>query len=66
MAHSRHIEFAKATAVCVNLAIDGIEGDIRKELSVTSGEAADTLKRVLERLKKRRIVVDELAPIGNA
>jgi hypothetical protein len=66
MAHSRHAEFARVAAVCVNLAIDGIEGDIRKELDATSGEVADALVRLLDRLKKRRIVVDQIEVAGTA
>ena len=66
MSHARHAEFARATAVCVNLAIDGIEGDIRKELGATTGEVADALVRLLDRLKKRRIVVDQIEAAGNA
>lgn len=68
MAQPRHAEFARVTAVCVNLAIDGIEGDIRKELeqSATSGEGAEALKRILDQLKKRRISVDLFEAAGNA
>ncbi len=68
MSQARHAEFARVTAVCVNLAIDGIEGDIRKELeqNATSGEGAEALKRILDQLKKRRIVVDNFETVGTA
>lgn len=58
-------EYTKAAAICVNLAVDSIEGDIRKELTAATGDAADTLRRLLEKLKSRRISLGELDALGS-
>jgi hypothetical protein len=60
-----HAEHARVTAICVNLALDGVEQDIRQELSRTTGETANALQRVLAKLKERRIDGDELKSAGN-
>jgi hypothetical protein len=52
-----HAEYTKAAAVCVNLAVDSIEGEIRKELNKAAGEAAEVLRRLLHKVKLRRIDV---------
>jgi hypothetical protein len=60
-----HAEHARVTAICVNLALDGVEEDIRQELSRTTGEAASALHRVLAKLKERRVDGDEMKSAGN-
>jgi hypothetical protein len=60
-----HAEHARVTAICENLALDGVEQDIRQELTRTTGDAASALQRVLARLKERRIDRDELKSAGN-
>ena len=64
MARKNHAEHARVTAICVNLALDGIEADIRSELNRTSGEAAAVLRRVLTRLRERRVNGNELEITG--
>ena len=64
MARKNHSEHARVTAICVNLALDGVEADIRRELTQTKGEAATALQRVLSRLRERRVTGNELNAIG--
>jgi hypothetical protein len=62
-----HAEYTKA-AVCVNLAVDSIEGEIQKELNNAEGEAADVWRRLLQKVKSRRIDVAafDKSATGNA
>ena len=53
-------EHARITAICVNLALDGVEADLRDALDRSSGEAAAALRQVLQKLKERRVKGDEL------
>jgi hypothetical protein len=55
------MEHAKATAMCVELALGGVEADIEKELGASTGVVADTLRRVLDRVRERRQCVSDLA-----
>lgn len=55
-------QFAKATSICVNMAIDCVEADIRKELVVAKGDAVELLKRLLVKLRTRRLVDDLAKP----
>lgn len=64
MARKNHSEHARVTAICVNLALDGVEADIRQELSKTTGQSATALQRVLTKLKARRVNGDELNAQG--
>jgi hypothetical protein len=50
---------SKETAICVELALDAVEGDIRAELEANNGTPTDALKRVLEKLRERRKVVEQ-------
>lgn len=61
-----HSEYTKAAAICVNLALDSIEGEIRKELSRAGGDSAETLRRLLDKLRLRRIDVNALRPVGSS
>lgn len=64
MARKNHAEHARVTAISVNLALDGVEADIRQELDSMSGEQTPALLRVLEKLKDRRLRSDFFASIG--
>lgn len=58
---ARHVEHAKATAICVELALGGVHADIQKELESSTGPVAEALRRVLERVKERQKCVADLA-----
>jgi hypothetical protein len=66
MARKNYAEHARVTAICVNLALDGVEADIRDELEHATGEAAHALRRVLARMKKRRAAEDQPESAGIA
>jgi hypothetical protein len=65
MARKNHSEHAKVTAICVNLALDGVEADIREELDHITGESAAALERVLAKLRERRVTGQELRATGS-
>jgi hypothetical protein len=58
---ARHAEHARTTAICVELALGGVHADIQKELEASTGQVAETLLRLLERLKERQKCVADLA-----
>lgn len=64
MARKNHAEHARVTAICVNLALDGVEDDIRAELDGMSDAEASALLRVLAKLNERRVRGDVLKPVG--
>lgn len=64
MARKNHAEHARVTAICVNLALDGVEADIRQELDSMLGEQTPALLRVLEKLKDRRLRSDVFTSTG--
>ena len=64
MSGKNHEEHARVTAICVNLALDSVEADIRDELEQITGDAAATLRRVLVRLKENRVAGSELKATG--
>ena len=43
MAVKNHAEHARVTAICVNLALDSVEADLREELDQVADEAAAAL-----------------------
>ena len=51
MAQRNYAEHARVTAICVNLALEGVEADIHHELERATDEAALALRRVLARMK---------------
>jgi hypothetical protein len=55
MTKRSYAEHARVTAICVNLALDGIEQDIREELEAATGRSVEPLRRVLTKLKHRRL-----------
>lgn len=54
-----HVPYARETAICVDLAYDTIEEDIRAELELTSADASKVLIRLLDKLRDRRKVLDQ-------
>ena len=62
MAGKNFSDHARVTAICVNLALDGVEADIREELERVTDEAALALRRVLVRMRQRRVAGDVTAP----
>lgn len=64
MTRKSHSEHARVTAICVNLALDGVEADLQEELNRSGEEAATALRRVLDKLRHRRVKRDELTAAG--
>lgn len=64
MTRKNHAEHARVTAICVNLALDGVEADIRQELDSLLGEQGPALLRLLEKLKDRRLRSDVFTSTG--
>jgi hypothetical protein len=64
MAGKNYEEHARVTSICVNLALDGVEADLREALDQANDEAAAVLRAVLEKLRQRRIQQNELEPTG--
>jgi hypothetical protein len=54
---TRYKPHSKETAICVELALNSVEADIRAELEKSGGSAADALNRVLEKMRERRKVL---------
>jgi len=54
---ARYREHSKETAICVEMALNTVEDDIRNELETSGSQAADALNRVLEKLRERRKVL---------
>lgn len=55
------LEYAKATATCVNMAVDSIESELEREIEAASQETARVLRRLLNRVRQQRIEVEKLA-----
>jgi hypothetical protein len=66
MAIRNFADHARVTAICVNLALDQVEADLREALEVASMEAAVALRRTLERMRERRISPDGILADGPA
>lgn len=54
-----HVPYARETAICVDLAYDAMEEDIRAELELASAESSKGLTRLLDKLLDRRKVLDQ-------
>lgn len=54
---SKYKAHSKETAICVELALNTVEADIRTELERTGGLAAEALNRILEKMRERRRVL---------
>lgn len=59
------LDYARAAALSVNLAVDSVEVDIRKELEIASGETAEALSRLLAQLDKKRIDAEKFNLVGS-
>ena len=55
MVTKNHMAHARVTAICVNLALDAVEADIRRELDNFPGDGSEALSRVLTKLNDRRL-----------
>lgn len=53
-------EHARVTAICVNLALDAVEADIRNELLTASPAAFAPLQRLLKAINERRVSNQEM------
>lgn len=60
---SKHAPYARETALCVDLAYEAMEGDIRTELEAANDASRDALIRVLERLRGRREVLADFTQL---
>jgi hypothetical protein len=54
-------EYAKATATCVNMAVDSIEAELERELEMASQETARVLRRLLCRVRQQRVETESFA-----
>lgn len=59
-----HSDHARVTAICVNLALDSVEEEIRQEITTASASTAEVLERVLAKVRYRRIAGDEIKAAG--
>lgn len=64
MARKNHSDHARVTAICVNLALDSVEEEIRQEIATASASTAEVLERVLAKVRHRRIAGDEIKAAG--
>lgn len=60
MRDSPSSEYAKATATCVNMAVESIESELERELEMATHETAKVLRRLLNRVRQQRVDVDAL------
>jgi hypothetical protein len=56
-----YLEHTRAAAICVELALSGVQTDIEKELEFSTGVATDALRRVLAKLKERQKIINEIS-----
>lgn len=64
MARKNYSDHARVTAICVNLALDAVEEEIRRELEGSNSSTAAVLERVLAKVKQRRLAGDEIGTAG--
>lgn len=50
-----YAEHARVTAICVNLALDAVEADIRSAMDTAEPQAAELLDKVLSQLNRHRV-----------
>jgi hypothetical protein len=55
---ARYKEYSRETAICVELALNTVEEDIQTELQSAAGTTVDALRRVLEKMRERRKVLE--------
>jgi hypothetical protein len=56
---ARHLPYARETALCVDVAYEGLEADLRAEIATAESETAVVLNRLLERLAERRETLEK-------
>ena len=61
-----YTEHAKVTALCVEFALDIVKRDVEEELELSTGAAADALRRVLQKLSDKRKTVEEIVAEADA
>lgn len=64
MARKNHSDHARVTAICVNLALDAVEEEIRQELQASAPGTAAALERILAKVRQRRLLGDEIGTAG--
>lgn len=64
VASKNHADHARVTAICVNLALDCVEEELRQEIAVATTCTAEVLERVLAKVRQRRLSGDEIAATG--
>lgn len=57
--HARLVPYARETAICVDLAYDTMEEEIRAEMVGSSDETHEALNRLLQKLHVRRKLLEE-------
>lgn len=57
----KQAEYAKAAALCVELALNSVECDIRTELERSSGPTTEVLNRLLARVHERQKAIHPIA-----
>jgi hypothetical protein len=62
--NSRYQPYSKETAICVDLALDSVEADIRHELTTAVGIEADALRRVLKKMQERRKILEQFMQVA--
>jgi hypothetical protein len=65
VARKNHSDHARVTAICVNLALDAVEDEIRREIEMSDATAVAALERILAKVKRRRITGDEIGVAGS-
>jgi len=65
VARKNHADHARVTAICVNLALDRVEEEIRHEIAAADDATAAVLERVLAKVRQRRIAGDEITAAGH-
>lgn len=61
---TRYVRYARETALCVDVAYEALETDLRTELAVANGEAKIALARILARLVQRREALERFKEIA--
>lgn len=54
----KYAPYAQETAMCVDLALDAVEENLRAEMAGATADTAVVLERILDRVMARRSVLD--------
>jgi len=55
----KYAPYSRETALCVELAYDSVEDDLRAEMQRATGATFQSLERILKRVRERRQVLDQ-------